>query len=57
MVLGKTLAFGIPAIRHVLNKRKSNASKKVYPRCLVLSPTRELAQQVRSRFVYCMAMM
>ncbi|XP_047981128.1 DEAD-box ATP-dependent RNA helicase 5 isoform X1 [Salvia hispanica] len=43
---GKTLAFGIPAIRHVLNKRKSNASKKVYPRCLVLSPTRELAQQI-----------
>ncbi|KAL1556892.1 RNA helicase [Salvia divinorum] len=43
---GKTLAFGIPAIRHVLNKRKSNASEKVYPRCLVLSPTRELAQQI-----------
>lgn len=49
---GKTLAFGIPAIRHVLNKRKSNTSKKVNPRCLVLSPTRELAQQVCSRFVY-----
>lgn len=43
---GKTLAFGIPAIRHVLNKRKSNASKKKNPLCLVLSPTRELAQQI-----------
>ncbi|KAG6408260.1 hypothetical protein SASPL_131264 [Salvia splendens] len=43
---GKTLAFGIPAIRHVLHKRKSSASKKVSPRCLVLSPTRELAQQI-----------
>ncbi|KAH6803413.1 RNA helicase family protein [Perilla frutescens var. frutescens] len=43
---GKTLAFGIPAIRHVLNKRKSNPSKKVNPLCLVLSPTRELAQQI-----------
>lgn len=43
---GKTLAFGIPAIRHVLNKRNSSTNKKVNPRCLVLSPTRELAQQV-----------
>ncbi|KAI3453858.1 hypothetical protein Pfo_010521 [Paulownia fortunei] len=43
---GKTLAFGIPAIMHVLSKRKSKTSKKVNPRCLVLSPTRELAQQI-----------
>lgn len=48
---GKTLAFGIPAIMHVLSKRKSKTSKKVNPLCLVLSPTRELAQQVCSRFV------
>ncbi|KAK6117015.1 hypothetical protein DH2020_049259 [Rehmannia glutinosa] len=43
---GKTLAFGIPAIMHVLSKRKSRTSKKVNPLCLVLSPTRELAQQI-----------
>ncbi|XP_075108468.1 DEAD-box ATP-dependent RNA helicase 5 isoform X2 [Nicotiana tabacum] len=41
---GKTLAFGIPAIMHVLSKRKSKKSKN--PLCLVLSPTRELAQQI-----------
>ncbi|XP_027085053.1 DEAD-box ATP-dependent RNA helicase 5-like [Coffea arabica] len=43
---GKTLAFGIPAIMHVLSERKSKTSKKVNPLCLVLSPTRELAQQI-----------
>ncbi|KAL6985665.1 RNA helicase [Sarracenia purpurea var. burkii] len=42
---GKTLAFGIPAIMHVLQKRKGKTSKRVNPLCLVLSPTRELAQQ------------
>ncbi|GFP79323.1 dead-box ATP-dependent RNA helicase 5 [Phtheirospermum japonicum] len=43
---GKTLAFGIPAIVHVMGKRKNNTSKKVNPLCLVMSPTRELAQQI-----------
>ncbi|KAK7252531.1 hypothetical protein RIF29_36538 [Crotalaria pallida] len=43
---GKTLAFGIPAIMHVMKKRKSNARKGRSPLCLVLSPTRELAQQI-----------
>ncbi|CAA0838814.1 DEAD-box ATP-dependent RNA helicase 5 [Striga hermonthica] len=43
---GKTLAFGIPAMVHVRGKRESSTSKKVIPRCLVLSPTRELAQQI-----------
>ncbi|KAE8055723.1 hypothetical protein FH972_012545 [Carpinus fangiana] len=42
---GKTLAFGVPAIMHVLNKRKGKMSKGRWPLCLVLSPTRELAQQ------------
>jgi len=45
---GKTLAFGIPAIMHVLGKRKGKGSRGRNPLCLVLSPTRELAQQVRS---------
>lgn len=43
---GKTLAFGIPAIMHVLKKRKGKFLKGRSPLCLVLSPTRELAQQV-----------
>lgn len=44
--LGKTLAFGVPMMMHIWSKRKDKASKKVNPLCLVLSPTRELAQQV-----------
>ncbi|KAL7111881.1 hypothetical protein ACP275_05G117200 [Erythranthe tilingii] len=43
---GKTLAFGIPAIMHVLSKRKGKNVKRANPLCLVLSPTRELAQQI-----------
>lgn len=43
---GKTLAFGVPAIMHVLNKKKNKTCKRVNPQCLVLSPTRELAQQI-----------
>ncbi|XP_031267039.1 DEAD-box ATP-dependent RNA helicase 5 [Pistacia vera] len=43
---GKTLAFGVPAIMHVLNKRKGKSAKKANPLCLVLSPTRELADQI-----------
>ncbi|XP_021765537.1 DEAD-box ATP-dependent RNA helicase 5-like [Chenopodium quinoa] len=43
---GKTLAFGIPAIMHVLGKRKDEKSRRVNPLCLFLSPTRELAQQI-----------
>ncbi|KAL6178666.1 hypothetical protein ACLB2K_050184 [Fragaria x ananassa] len=43
---GKTLAFGIPAIDQVLNKRNGKFSRGRYPLCLVLAPTRELAQQI-----------
>ncbi|XP_058224557.1 DEAD-box ATP-dependent RNA helicase 5 [Rhododendron vialii] len=43
---GKTLAFGVPAIMHILQKRKNKTSKRLNPLCLVLSPTRELAQQI-----------
>lgn len=45
-VSGKTLAFGVPALMHILQKDNKKTSKKTVPRCLVLSPTRELAQQV-----------
>ncbi|GAB2301412.1 Opsin Rh5 [Dionaea muscipula] len=43
---GKTLAFGVPAIMHVLGRRKGNKSRGLNPICLMLSPTRELAQQI-----------
>ncbi|KAK8578985.1 hypothetical protein V6N13_142225 [Hibiscus sabdariffa] len=43
---GKTLAFGVPAMMHVLNKRNGKSSKGRNPLCLVLSPTRELAEQI-----------
>ncbi|KAK6934917.1 Helicase, C-terminal [Dillenia turbinata] len=43
---GKTLAFGVPAIMHIMRERKKKVAKKVNPLCLVLSPTRELAQQI-----------
>ncbi|XP_017412956.1 DEAD-box ATP-dependent RNA helicase 5-like [Vigna angularis] len=44
--LGKTLAFGIPTIKHVLGKRKGKGSRGQNPLCLMLSPTRELTQQI-----------
>ncbi|KAE8724175.1 ATP-dependent RNA helicase DBP3 [Hibiscus syriacus] len=43
---GKTLAFGVPAMMHVLNKRNGKSSRGRNPLCLVLSPTRELAEQI-----------
>ncbi|KAJ4837272.1 Opsin Rh5 [Turnera subulata] len=43
---GKTLGYGIPAIMHVLSKQNGNAGKRVNPLCLVLAPTRELADQI-----------
>ncbi|KAK9096542.1 hypothetical protein Sjap_022039 [Stephania japonica] len=43
---GKTLAFGIPALVHVLCKKKPGDSGRACPCCSVLSPTRELAQQM-----------
>ncbi|OEL13527.1 DEAD-box ATP-dependent RNA helicase 5 [Dichanthelium oligosanthes] len=43
---GKTIAFGVPALMHIRKKVGRKAGKKAVPRCLVLSPTRELAQQI-----------
>ncbi|KAF9623363.1 hypothetical protein IFM89_001196 [Coptis chinensis] len=40
---GKTLAFGVPALMHI---RRTGRKKRLNPLCLVLSPTRELAQQI-----------
>jgi len=43
---GKTIAFGVPALMHIRKKVGGKTGKKAVPRCLVLSPTRELAQQI-----------
>ncbi|KAK9096575.1 hypothetical protein Sjap_022072 [Stephania japonica] len=43
---GETLAFGIPALVHVLCKKKLGDSRRACPWCSILSPTRELAQQI-----------
>ncbi|GLJ12247.1 hypothetical protein SUGI_0187280 [Cryptomeria japonica] len=43
---GKTIAFGVPALMHILRKENRKTVKKSMPFCLVLSPTRELAQQI-----------
>nr|CAB3456363.1 unnamed protein product [Digitaria exilis] len=43
---GKTIGFGVPALMHIRKKVGGKAGKKAVPRCLVLSPTRELAQQI-----------
>ena len=42
---GKTLAFGIPLITHIMNDKNVDKSCKL--RALVLTPTRELAIQVK----------
>jgi len=41
---GKTIAFMLPAIVHIVNKSKAEREKG--PTVLVLAPTRELAQQI-----------
>ncbi|AZG72119.1 DEAD/DEAH box helicase [Shewanella livingstonensis] len=54
---GKTAAFALPLLQHILSKRTvsipldlcaENVSAKAVISCLVLVPTRELAQQVQS---------
>ena len=42
---GKTLAFGIPLITHIMNDKRCEQTKRL--RALVLTPTRELAIQVK----------
>jgi ATP-dependent RNA helicase DDX21 len=48
---GKTLAFGIPVIRHIVDEDSKSAPRPGRsPRALVLAPTRELAKQVEREF-------
>lgn len=43
--LGKTLAFILPALLHIV-AQPTPRKQRVGPTCLVLAPTRELAQQI-----------
>ncbi|MFF0655053.1 DEAD/DEAH box helicase [Micromonospora tulbaghiae] len=45
---GKTLAFGLPVIARLADR---NRARPLYPRALVLVPTRELAMQVNDALV------
>ena len=45
---GKTAAFALPILHRLLNDRRQPAKRGV--RCLVLSPTRELASQIAQSF-------
>lgn len=54
---GKTLAYGLPILHHLLTeaKAKSVAQKERRPvRALILAPTRELALQVSSHLNACL---
>jgi hypothetical protein len=43
---GKTLAFGLPALRHIQKQRSAGVVTGKGPFFLCLAPTRELAQQI-----------
>jgi len=43
---GKTLAFMIPTIEKIIHNSNRNSSATTIIHCLVISPTRELAQQI-----------
>ncbi|MDA3799402.1 MAG: DEAD/DEAH box helicase [Kiritimatiellae bacterium] len=43
---GKTAAFTLPILQYLLKSRKGSVSKK--PRVLIITPTRELAAQIRN---------
>ena len=43
---GKTLAFGLPALRHIRAQIDAGTASGRKPICLVIAPTRELAQQI-----------
>jgi ATP-dependent RNA helicase RhlE len=48
---GKTAAFGLPIIEHLMHRTEGNPLISRRPRALVLAPTRELALQVNESLV------
>jgi ATP-dependent RNA helicase DDX21 len=50
---GKTLAFALPVIEGILEEDRASGTRRRAgraPRCVVLAPTRELANQVAKEF-------
>eukprot|EP01025_Chloroclados_australasicus_P008688 TRINITY_DN1315_c0_g1_i1.p1 TRINITY_DN1315_c0_g1~~TRINITY_DN1315_c0_g1_i1.p1 ORF type:complete len:861 (-),score=132.40 TRINITY_DN1315_c0_g1_i1:515-3025(-) len=48
---GKTLAFSLPVVESLIQEEDvKQKTRGRYPRCLVLTPTRELAKQVEEEF-------
>mmetsp|Transcript_16919 Transcript_16919/g.50518 ORF Transcript_16919/g.50518 Transcript_16919/m.50518 type:complete len:841 (+) Transcript_16919:117-2639(+) len=51
---GKTLAFALPVIEALVEENRQLGRRPAqgrFPRCIVLTPTRELAQQIKREFV------
>jgi len=61
---GKTAAFLVPTIENLYRRQDKREEEKdrygrYYPRCIVMAPTRELAQQIHKqarKFLYCTGM-
>ena len=45
---GKTAAFALPILHHLINEKSNNSTKKI--RALIVTPTRELAIQIGENF-------
>ena len=53
---GKTLAFGLPILTRLYDSYeidKSNQEEKNHPQALILTPTRELAIQIKDHLQIC----
>lgn len=51
---GKTLAYGLPILHHLLTQTKLKGDRKRSLRALILAPTRELALQISSHLNVCL---
>ena len=51
---GKTLAYGLPILHHILSEARPSKDTKRRVRALILAPTRELALQVSSHLNMCL---
>jgi ATP-dependent RNA helicase DDX24/MAK5 len=51
---GKTLAYGLPILHHLLSQARPSNKTKRRIRALILAPTRELALQVSSHLNMCL---
>jgi ATP-dependent RNA helicase DDX24/MAK5 len=51
---GKTLAYGLPILQHLLQTKSHSSSTKRRIQALILAPTRELALQVSTHLNACL---